>query len=155
MPKDQINPEALIKIYADAALHADRIIWSQVTTLMGIEALAVAGGFGKQGTVWAPTILFVGVLLIIMIYLFIHKTRLDREHISIVLNKLLLKYSDEDLRSTVLAFDKPPKMRGTEFTGGKHGSRASLRPCRKYLFAHVRTIQQLPSHYRCNPKKNR
>lgn len=118
-----IGPDAVAKVYADIFTHEDRIIWQQITTLMGLEAVTVAAGFGTRGSWWAPMSILVGVVFTTLLYFFIHKVRLDREHAADVVNSLWEKYCTDDLKQLLREQNRVPKVRGSVITRADDGPR--------------------------------
>lgn len=127
-----IGPEAIAKAYADIFAHEDRIIWQQITTLMGLAGVTIAAGFGVRGTWWAPTVVVFGAFFTILLYLFIHKVRLDREHASDVVNALWEGYADRKTKDLVRRINRDSMFHGSPtqeseihlfqmvYLGGKH-----------------------------------
>ena len=127
MAASAIGPEAVAKAYLDMLLHEDRIIWQQITTLMGLEVVTIAAGFGVRGTWWAPMALLFGAFFTVLLYLFIHKVRLDRENASDVVNALWDSYVDEDTKKRVLEItgksahqEAKARLLQTVYLGGRH-----------------------------------
>lgn len=109
-----IGAEALLKILVDLNLHNDRLIWSQFQTLIALQGATLIGGYQLRGTLLSSAVVSLGIVFLVLLYLFIERVQQNRDVNMPLVDDLLRKYPDSELNTLMELADRQLKAFGKE-----------------------------------------
>jgi hypothetical protein len=93
-----IGPETVLKILVDFNLHQDRLIWSQLQTMIALQGATLAGGYALRGTSLSVIVVLLGVAFLAFLYLYIERLRKNRDINMPVVDKLINRFGENTLK---------------------------------------------------------
>ena len=95
----KIGPEAILKIFIDQNFHHDRLIWSQLQTLIALQAATVAGAYVTRGSSLSVLAIGIGALFLVLLYLYIERLRECRDTNMGYADDLIKLYADDGVKN--------------------------------------------------------
>lgn len=99
--KPVIGPEAIIKIFVDQHFHNDRLIWSQLQTLIALQAATIAGAYVARGSSLSVLAVVLGIFFLALLYLYIERLRQCRDASMPLVDRLIDLYADEGVKGVL------------------------------------------------------
>jgi hypothetical protein len=99
--RNTISPDAFLKIIADLNLHLDRVIWSQIQTLIALEGAVLGAGYATRGSSVSIFVVVTGFIFLSLLYLFVERLRDNRDVNMPLADKLIELYADSELKNLI------------------------------------------------------